>query len=107
MSIFKKKKEGGELEGAPEVRSVNPMVILACIVILAAIATYVVPAGTFDRVPIEGTEYEGIVQGSFHYVENSPIAPFNVFISFNHLSVLIVICFPSLKKSRVPFKSVR
>lgn len=82
MSIFKKKKEGGELEGAPEVRSVNPMVILACIVILAAIATYVVPAGTFDRVPIEGTEYEGIVQGSFHYVENSPIAPFNVFISF-------------------------
>lgn len=82
MSFFKKNKEGEQLQDVHEVKSVNPMVILACIIILAAIATYVVPAGTFDRVPIEGTDYEGIVQGSYHYVDNSPIAPFDVFVSF-------------------------
>lgn len=82
MSFFKKNKEGEQLQDVHEVKSVNPMVILACIIILAAIATYVVPAGTFDRVPIEGTDYEGIVQGSYHHVDNSPIAPFDVFVSF-------------------------
>ena len=79
MSIFKKKKPGEELG---EVKALNPMLILAVIMVLAAIATYVVPAGTFDRVPIEGTEYEGIVQGSYHRVDNNPIAPFNLFVSF-------------------------
>ena len=82
MSIFKKNEEGAELQEVHEVKSVNPMIILACIIVLAAIATYIVPAGQFDRVPIEGTEYEGIVQGSYHHVDNNPVAPFDVFVSF-------------------------
>lgn len=75
-------KEGGTLNEVHEVKSVNPLIILACIIVLAAIATYIVPAGEFDRVPIEGTEYEGIVQGSYHHVDNNPIKPFDVFVSF-------------------------
>lgn len=34
-----------------EVKSLNPMIILAVIIVLAAIATYIVPAGAFDRTP--------------------------------------------------------
>ncbi|WP_051600595.1 YfcC family protein [Eubacterium sp. AB3007] len=82
MPIFKKPKEGAALQEMHEVKTINPMIILAFIIILAAIATYVVPAGQFDRVPIEGTEYEGIVQGSYHHVDNKPIAPFDVLVSF-------------------------
>ena len=87
MSDIKKDEEevvevNEPLSEVHEVKSVNPMVILACIIVLAAIATYIVPAGAFDRVPIEGTDYEGIVQGSYHHVENNPVAPFDVFVSF-------------------------
>lgn len=81
MSFFKK-KEGGSLDEVHEVKSVNPLIILAVIIVLAAIATYIVPAGEFERVPIEGTEYEGIVPDSYHHVDNNPIKPFDVFISF-------------------------
>ena len=83
MALFKKKKKdtGEENSEITQVKAVNPMIILAVIMVLAAIATYVVPAGTFDRVPIEGTEYESIVQGSYHHVENQPLAPFDLFVS--------------------------
>lgn len=77
--MFKKKKEGGELQ---EMKSVNPLIILACIIVVAAIATYIVPAGTFDRMAVEGSEYEMVVADSYHRVDNQPIAIFDVFKSF-------------------------
>ena len=55
-----KKKEGKEIG---EIKAVNPIIILACIMLLAAIMTYIIPAGTFDRVEIPGTEYESVVPG--------------------------------------------
>ena len=82
MSFLNKNGEGRKLDDVHEVKTVNPLIILAVIIILAAIATWIVPAGEFDRVPIEGTEYERIAPDSYHSVDGNPIKPFDVFISF-------------------------
>ncbi|MGL4483705.1 MAG: YfcC family protein [Anaerovoracaceae bacterium] len=74
-----KKEPGHELR---EMKAVNPMIILSCIIVLAAIATYVIPAGEFERVAIEGTDYSRIVAGSYHSVESNPIGVFKLFQSF-------------------------
>lgn len=73
-----KKKEGKEIK---EIQAINPIIILACIILLAAILTYIIPAGEFDRVEIPGTEYETVVPGSYHAVEGSPVQPFALFQS--------------------------
>ena len=73
-----KKKEGTELK---EMRAVNPIIILACIMLLAAIMTYIIPAGAFERVAIPDTEYESVVPGSYHTVESNPIGLFDFFMS--------------------------
>lgn len=73
-----KKKGNDEIK---EIKPINPIIILACIMLLAAIMTYIIPAGTFDRVAIEGTEYERVVPGSYHTVESNPIGVFAFFMS--------------------------
>lgn len=82
--IEPKLDEKGEVKS---IKSVNPMIILAVIILIAAIATYIVPAGAFEREPIPGYEnadrYNTIVQGSFEYVENEPVGPFELFTSLS------------------------
>ena len=49
--------------------------IIVCLIIICTILTYIVPAGTYDRVVNE----EGrtvVVPGSFHYVDQTPVGPF-------------------------------
>lgn len=58
------------------------MIILAVIIIIAAIATYVIPAGSFDRIPSADTGYDTVAIDSFHYVDQNPIGIFNIFESF-------------------------
>lgn len=74
-----KKKAGEELR---EMKSINPLIILACIIVVAAIATYIVPAGEFERMAVDGSEYEMVVADSYHRVDNQPIGIFDVFKSF-------------------------
>lgn len=62
-------------------KAVDPLIILAVILILAAVATYLVPAGLFDRVANPETGYDMIEIGSFHTVEQSPIGLFDLFKS--------------------------
>ena len=52
-------------------KPINPMMILAAILVIAAIATYIVPAGSFDRIPNEATGYDVIDVNSFHYIESN------------------------------------
>lgn len=73
-----KKKDSDEIK---EIKPINPIIILACIMLLAAIMTYIIPAGTFERVEIPGTEYERVVPGSYQTVENTPIGVFAFFMS--------------------------
>ena len=76
-NMFNKKKSG-ELK---EIKPINPIIILACIILLAALMTYIIPAGEFDRVAIPDTDYESVVPGSYHTVDGSPVKPFNLFMS--------------------------
>ena len=73
----------------PEARKAPDVLkIVGAILLLVAIATWFVPAGEFDRVPLkEGSTKKMIVPGTFKYVaEGNPqtwevfLAPFKVCI---------------------------
>ncbi|MBS4535771.1 YfcC family protein [Clostridium sp. D2Q-14] len=53
--------------------------LLFFIIIFAAILTYVVPAGEFDREEDPDTERIFVVPESFHKVESNPVGPFDLF----------------------------
>lgn len=56
----------------------HSLVIIAAVMIIAAILTYVIPAGVFDRV--ENAAGQTVVDpNSFHYIENSPVNPLTIF----------------------------
>ncbi len=48
-------------------------VVVFCIVILAALLTWIIPAGQFDR------EGRAVIPGTYHSVEASPVGPIGVF----------------------------
>lgn len=52
---------------------VNAYVIIAVIMFLAVIATWLVPAGVYDRVMDKVTGKEIVVAGSFHLVQQAPV----------------------------------
>jgi uncharacterized ion transporter superfamily protein YfcC len=74
------------------------LVIVFSIVIIAAILTWIIPGGKFDRKPVNvnGIERSVIVNGSFHYVENQPqtwqifSAFYKGFINMSHIIVFIL-----------------
>ena len=50
-------------------------VLLVSFIIVCAVATWILPAGEFDREPNEsGTEL--VVPGTYHEVEQSPVGTF-------------------------------
>lgn len=59
----------------------HPMIIMLAFVGLAALLTYIIPAGSFDRIMDEGTGREIVVEGSFKYVEKSPVSFGKTFLS--------------------------
>lgn len=52
---------------------VNAFVIIAALIVIAVIATWLVQAGQFDRVMDQDTGREVVVNGSFHFVEQAPV----------------------------------
>ena len=73
--MAKVKKEKKSMEG------INPMLFLVAVMIIVMVASYIVPAGSFDRVYDEVTERDIVVPGSFQYTEKSPITPFALMMS--------------------------
>ena len=57
----------------------NPYVLIAIMIVIAAVATYVVPAGLFDRVVSEATGKTVIDPDSFRFVEQTPVNLLQVF----------------------------
>jgi len=53
----------------------NSYVIIFAMIILAALLTWIIPAGTYDRAVDPNTGREVVVQGSYHEVEASPVGP--------------------------------
>lgn len=68
--MVKVKKEKKPLQ------SVNPMLFLVAIMLLCVVASYIVPAGTYDRVYVEELDRNIVDPNTFKYVDQSPIGPF-------------------------------
>ncbi|MBQ4649943.1 MAG: YfcC family protein [Firmicutes bacterium] len=56
-----------------EFRFPSTSTLLMCVTAVMWLLTYIVPAGQFDRALNEATGREGVVAGSFHYIEQSPV----------------------------------
>lgn len=59
----------------------NPIVIIICIILVSALASYIVPAGIFDRVTDSNSGRTIVDPSTFHYVDQSPITFFTLFKS--------------------------
>ena len=59
----------------------HPLVILLGIVLLAALSTFVIPSGTFDRILDENTGREIVVPGSFHPIEDRNVSLFETLLA--------------------------
>ena len=54
-------------EKKTKLKALNPIVLLAIILVIAAIATYIVPAGVYERVMDPTTQREVVNPQSFHW----------------------------------------
>ena len=63
------------------VKAINPMLILVAFLVIAAIATYLVPAGSFDRFENEITGYSIVDPDSYRHVAQNPIKIFDFFMA--------------------------
>lgn len=74
------------------------LVIVFSIVIIAAVLTWIIPGGRYDRetVTVNGVERSVIVNGSFHYIDSQPqtwqifSAFYKGFINMSHIIVFIL-----------------
>lgn len=56
-------------------------VILFFVIIAAAVATYIIPAGQYDRVFDEKIGRTVIDPATFKYIANTPVGPFAMFVA--------------------------
>ena len=68
-------------EAKPRLSVPHPLVLLAGCVILAAAASYVLPAGRFDRVEDEATGKSVVVAGTYHAIERTPVNLFDAMVA--------------------------
>lgn len=61
--------------------NINAFVLLFSVIVIAAILTYVIPAGEYDRVEKDGRTL--VTPGSFHFVDSSPAGFFDIFRSIH------------------------
>lgn len=54
-------------------------VIVFCIIVFAMLLTYIVPAGAYDRAIDPNTGRNVVVNGSFHFLDQTPVGPFRLF----------------------------
>lgn len=64
-----------------QIKALNPMVLLSIIIVGCAIATYLVPAGQYDRILDAATGRELVDPETFHYVDQNPVGIFSLFMS--------------------------
>ena len=59
----------------------HQLVILFAIAVLATVATYVVPAGTYNTVTVNGRKI--IDATTFHYIAQTPVSPWDAFLALS------------------------
>ncbi len=65
----------------PRFRFPHPLVLLSGAVFIAAAASWVLPAGQYDRALDEATGRTVVVSGTFHNVEPAPVGPFDALVA--------------------------
>lgn len=56
-------------------------IVIGFILVILTILTYIIPAGTYERAVDPVMNRTMVVQGSFKYIEQSPVSPFQMFMS--------------------------
>lgn len=64
-----------------EIKALNPMLFLVIILVICAVASYIVPAGSYDRVYDAAMDRDIVNPDSFHYVEKSPTSVFGLLMA--------------------------
>ena len=59
----------------------HPLALLVGFIVLAAVATYVLPAGAFDRRDDPATGRKLVVAGTYHHVPRAPVSPFQAVVA--------------------------
>ena len=62
-------------------KTLNPILFLVAIMVIVSVASYFVPAGSYDRVFVEAVNREIVDPASYHAVERNPIGIFTLLIS--------------------------
>lgn len=75
---MKKKQKSDQLAAK---QPMNPILIIAIILVVVAVLTYLIPAGSFDRIPDPDTGYDKLDVDSFAFTERNPVRPFDFFKS--------------------------
>lgn len=63
------------------IKAVNPMIFLVVIIALCAIASYIIPAGTFNYVLDPSSGRQIVDPASFHYIDKTPVTLFALLMS--------------------------
>lgn len=74
MEKLKAKKE-------KQLKAINPMLFLVAIIILVAIASYIVPAGSYDRIYDAALDRDLVDPTSYHAVDRNPTTIFGLLMS--------------------------
>ena len=56
-------------------------VIIGIILVILTVLTYIIPAGTYERAVDPVLNRTMVVQGSFKYIEQTPVSPFHMFMA--------------------------
>jgi uncharacterized ion transporter superfamily protein YfcC len=64
-----------------KLRFPHPMTLLVGCIVLAAVLTYVLPAGEYERRADPVTGRDVVVSGTFHSVEAAPVSPFQALVA--------------------------
>jgi uncharacterized ion transporter superfamily protein YfcC len=70
-----------DLKAVKKLNIPHPITLLSIIILAAAIATYLVPAGVFDRIEVDGRLR--VVPGSYHSVPQQPLGFLDLFLAFS------------------------
>lgn len=70
-----------KLKQKKELKAINPMLFLIAILLVVTVASYIVPAGSYDRVYDAVTDRNIVDPSSYHAVDKNPISPFTLLMS--------------------------
>jgi len=59
----------------------HPLTLLTGCILVAAIGSYLLPAGQYDRREDPATGRQVVVAGTYHHVEQRPVGPFEAFVA--------------------------